>query len=266
VKHATKLGYALRRLEEYKRETQENLTTKVITVQEALSLFLFGWFLSMLTESVNLQPKQEDKVEEDRMNWFFEEYCEASSPSLGQTLSLDDLHKAKTALAKANVPMTYVECSSNPIPVQEKTMIDIDDDFDFDRNMTEAERTRKFFINDLEIAEENKASKLRKHYGLEDDDSPRTFEDFISRIVTGKYAVSPHQVQYINTPGYFSMYNACNWLRWRNDGKLEEDHVGFDKAKTALKKATTSAERQIRVAPLENLPNIVEEFENTTFH
>jgi hypothetical protein len=263
VKHATKLGYALRVLEKYRRVTQENSIIKDTTGQVLLSMFLLNWYPNMLIELDNLQPKQEDKVEEDNMNWFFDNYCGVSPPSLGQALSLDDLHKAKIALAKANVPMSYVECSSNPIPVQEKTMTDIDDDFDFDRNMTEAERTRKFFLNDLEVTVCNKRGEARKHFGLEDEDAPSTFEDFISRIKEDKWTVNSRFKDRTAAKHEFNVYNVNSWIRW---GNIKEDHAGYVKAMDALDKASTSVERLIRVVPLENLPHIVEEFENTTFH
>jgi hypothetical protein len=249
VKHATKLGYALRELEEFRREIPENWTISVTIPREVWTTFPLIWYLNMLTELDNLQQKREDKREEDNMfNQFW-----------------------------TDLPASFIsvlppsgEYSCNTAPVQEKKMLRHcdDDDFDFDRSVskTEAERTREFFLNDLEVVETNKRDELRKRHGMEDADSPRTFEDFMDRITQGKWALRPERNNQINIPNSFSSYNIENWIRWRNDGKLEEDRIGFDKAETALEKASASAERQIRVAELKDLPKIVEEFENTPFH
>ena len=207
----------------------------------------------MLTELDNLLPRLEEIQEEDKMPYvytdclFGQEARWYGKPLLpNEHISLDTLEARCT---KAN-------------PVQENTMCDLED-MDSD-SMTEAERTREYFQNELDNARSIVTRKANQHYGLEDDEMPHTFEDFIDRIKTGKYVVNS---RYANDTmkNKFSHYDVGCWIRWRDPTKVQDD-VGLEEASEIISKSYRKASHHIRVEDVKELPKIVEDFENTKFH
>ena len=200
--------------------------------------------LNMLTELDNLLPRLEEMQEENKMKHLF--------------WNMDDFYKR---FPSSDVSLNSLQCA-NAVPVQENTMCDLED-MDSD-SMTEAERTREYFQNELNISRSIVIRKANQHYGLEDDEMPRTFEDFIDRIKTGKYVVNP---RYANDTmkNKFSHYDVGCWIKWRDPTKIQ-DEAGFEEASEILSKFYRKASHRIRVEDIKELPKIVEEFENTKFH
>lgn len=123
---------------------------------------------------------------------------------------------------------------------------------------TEIERQRLFLVRELEFADDRMETKLRRQFGLLDDESPETFTELLARIQAGKYVIYDDKK---DKPSYNS---GLQFIHWR-DPAVKEDQKGFDVARKAMRTAKQDAERTIRVSyPKEGLAAL-KSFESATF-
>jgi hypothetical protein len=109
---------------------------------------------------------------------------------------------------------------------------------------TETEYQRKYLIEGLRDARDEKIDSLSKAFGLTDDDAPRTFKDFIARVKAGDIMYDGAKDEDYE---HGSIYHH---LRWRSP-KRKEDKTGYRAAKARALAAYARAKDDIVVLPLE---------------
>lgn len=135
-----------------------------------------------------------------------------------------------------------------------------DDGFDLSLSAgaTETERQKRFLLNELSGVEDRQETKLRKQYGLMDDDEPRTFNELMARLKDGKYFI-PDDKKDKDAWGY-----GLNLVKWR-DPAVKEDQKGFEAAQKIMRVSYTDAIRTIKISdPKEGLAAL-KSFESATF-
>lgn len=123
---------------------------------------------------------------------------------------------------------------------------------------TETERQKHFLIQELDMANDRQDTKLRRQFGLVDEDGPDSFEDLLARITAGKYVISDENKVKATYGG------PLRYIKWR-DPAIKEDRKGFDAAQKILYSARQDAERTIRISdPKEGLAAL-KSFESASF-
>lgn len=102
-------------------------------------------------------------------------------------------------------------------------------------------------------------AKLRKDFGLDDDEAPRTPKELAERLASGKFIV-----KHANDEKQPSLYSVSSYIRWR-DPAVKEDQAGYDKAKEKLSKAYTEAKDVIIVKSPEEGLKALQGFEKAKF-
>lgn len=119
-------------------------------------------------------------------------------------------------------------------------------------------------INYLELrlsdADSEKHMALRKQFGLEDDDAPATFNDFLDRLTKGKFVYPEDKRNNRMWP-----YHIVDKIRWR-DPELKEDRIGFEAAKEKKDKLVTETTDIIRIKTPEEGLKALQEFESATLN
>lgn len=167
--------------------------------------------------SDNLQPKLEDKPEEDKLNghWLNGYWC------TDKGISLDTLQSAK-------------------IPQEEKKMFnDDDDDFEGNAAVKFQKETRDWFLSELDNATDVHRAKISRHFNMANDNYPETANEFVKRIQDGKFVIKDG-----DSPEFFSVYNLPRFIEFR-DPSLIPDPVGYGKALEDLNTARRKVVRNI---------------------
>ena len=206
-------------LEESAKEIYEKWITSVTTEQGRLLGYLQESSPDTLTVQDNPQPKEGIKV------WLDPDYFMLTPGS-----SLDSLAK-------------------------ENTMYD-DDDMEVETIPTEAERTRRYFINALRNKSEDLETDLSKAYGLKED-PPKTFEEFATRIREGKFVLVDRMKNKTSHPGYFDPgWPTTPWIEWK-DPNRPVDEEGFRNARKAVQDHRIATEHEMMVQDLKELPGLL---------
>jgi len=127
---------------------------------------------------------------------------------------------------------------------------------------TETEKQRNYLINRLVNAGHEQMHQLERHFGIADDEAPKTWKDLTDRIAKGRYVLPKNDQEGF---GSRSLYDLDYTLRWRDPATVE-DHEGFKVANEKRLAAQTAAKDQIMVSnPKEGL-EALNTFTKTTFH
>lgn len=162
--------------------------------------------------------------------------------------------------AICNPPVSLVDIQPAPMPVAVQRRSNMfDDDFEGAAPLTEAERTRQFFLNELYVEKDGVVEELRKQYRL-DETRPDTFNDMVERIKHGHYRIKESRKKYLDSEMNFNPYSAADWFDWRTE---EPDEKGYHEARVHLDSKIESLARRIRVAELKDLPELVESVKHT---
>lgn len=112
---------------------------------------------------------------------------------------------------------------------------------------------RKYLNSRLYDIYETLKTKLKKQFGLQDDDQPATIKEALKRIQDGKFIV----------PEKYEDGSACDMgyrLRWR-DPAIKEDKDGFKAAKAELVTAYTKALDAAALRDISEAEKIIADFE-----
>lgn len=213
----------------------------------------------------NLKKKLAQR-EKELMQYQIPQMAGTSVSITGTPFHPMDLLSAFMAPAEGMVaehPQTCKAASKNNVPnVKEVTM---------NTNAPNAELVkREHLLNSLSAAFYPKEMELQKHFGLVDDDRPKTFKEFLERLKAGKYVQVKRnhlddEYDYEDDEDDFNPYNPMSNLRWR-DPKVKEDKAGFDKARESLRAALSKLNRQVMIVDLDKALDMVEKFEEKKFH
>lgn len=177
--------------------------------------------------------------------------------------------QSKVSSCPANYPLApSPECAPAPqkckAPKKRNSAMYDEDGYDegFDLSLsagaTETERQKRFLLSELSTVEDRQEIKLRKQYGLMDDDEPRSFNELMARIKDGKFVIKDENK---DKPawGY-----GLNLVKWR-DPAVKEDQTGFEAAQKIMRVSYTDAVRTIKIGlPAEGLAAL-KSFESATF-
>lgn len=186
--------------------------------------------------SDNLQPKLEDKPEEDKLNgyWLNGYWC------VDKDISLDTLQPAK-------------------IPQEEKKMFD-DEDFEGNAAVQFQKETRDWFLSELDNAADVHRAKISRHFNMANDNYPETANEFVKRIQDGKFAIKDG-----DSSEFFSVYNLARFIEFR-DPSLIPDPVGYGKALEDLDTARRKVVRNIMGSSWTgDYAHCIEKFERMNF-
>lgn len=142
------------------------------------------------------------------------------------------------------------------VPVQqeckkEKTMNNmIINQSDPDQNKVE------YLIDRLSAVIKDKLQDARRKYGLTDDEEPRNGQEYVDRILSGKYIVENKTSSWLPPSSY---------IRWC-DPAVKPDQTAYEKVRDALNELRTSTEDEIRIkSPADGLVAL-RAFESTTIN
>lgn len=130
---------------------------------------------------------------------------------------------------------------------------------------------REYLRTRLQNSRYAKEVDLRRHFGLEDDEAPQTFKEYIERIKTGKFVevkrkVLDDEYDYEDEDGdYFDTYNPTRHLRWRDPAK-KEDKKGFKIALEKTEAAALKVQGKVMVLEMDKALKALEEFEDAKIH
>lgn len=100
-----------------------------------------------------------------------------------------------------------------------------------------------------------KESELLKHYGLRNDEAPRSWNELVKRIKDGKFKIDDDHAM-LKTYG-----SGTEYVEWR-DPKIEKDHEGFEKSMDKLRKLLAETKDVIIVkSPADGL-EMIEKIQN----
>lgn len=109
------------------------------------------------------------------------------------------------------------------------------------------------FTHRLSRIKSEKHSELKRKFGLEDDDAPRSAEEIVARITAGKFIILPKELD---------QYTSSRFARfqWR-DPSVKEDRVGYEAADKDLDAAYALAKDAVFTAPAD-AAKVVQAFES----
>lgn len=156
-----------------------------------------------------------------------------------------DLHTKMTQ--QGPVTVSYAAA----IPKKEKTMNNmIINQSDPDQNKVE------YLIDRLSAVIKDKLQDARRKYGLTDDEEPRNGQEYVDRILSGKYIVENKTSSWLPPSSY---------IRWC-DPAVKPDQTAYEKVRDALNELRTSTEDEIRIkSPADGLVAL-RAFESTTIN
>lgn len=137
-----------------------------------------------------------------------------------------------------------------------KTMYDCD--YDCGGELTETQQTKNHLISRLGEFANEKESVLRKAYGLQDDERPKTPREFLDRVTQGKFVISDENMNK-------NIYYFEDAVRWR-DPSVKKDEAGFKLAATKVEDARTDSLDEIMVKTPEQGLDILKAFKATAFN
>lgn len=122
-----------------------------------------------------------------------------------------------------------------------------------EKEMNQISPEKTYLSRRLDNIEYNVERSLPKKFGLQDDDRPRTPNDLIARITSGKYVVAKGRE---NT----KVYDPMDFIRWRDPATVE-DQVGHEAAVAKLHADAQAARDVIVVKDLDSGLKALQDFE-----
>lgn len=107
-------------------------------------------------------------------------------------------------------------------------------------NMSHYDATERL-INRLSSIRNDKYHELRKTFGLTDDATPESLNEFIARLTSGKFTFPQDK-----RDSKWGIYSILDSIRWRDPSK-KEDEAGFEIAAEKLADAYASTQDEIIV-------------------
>lgn len=120
---------------------------------------------------------------------------------------------------------------------------------------------RKDLARDARAHYYSKDEALERHFGVRDDETPRTTEDALERIKEGKF-----QLRSKEDRGFFDSWEDS--IRWRHPD-TKKDTEGYRAASEKLKKHFARVQQDVSCDSLEKAKAAVRAFEDlghATFH
>ena len=104
---------------------------------------------------------------------------------------------------------------------------------------TEQKQEKMYMVERMEMIKDEKVLDLRRRFGLEDDEAPRTAEDFLKRIEDKQFKLREKTAW---LPSFWDR------VQWRDPAK-ELDQDGFNKAYEELMEAFANTMDEVVVLP-----------------
>lgn len=114
---------------------------------------------------------------------------------------------------------------------------------------------RSYIRNRLWDIHREHRSALKNKFGLTDDATPKTLNEFVQRIKDGKFVFDGDRAK--------TGYDVAELLRWR-DPSVVEDRDGYNAAKVFLDKALRTAEDAAALSPIADAQVAMNAFEAWT--
>lgn len=196
-------------------------------------------------------------------------FCKPQAVAVGTSYHPKDLLSAFATAPAQQFPVAQSLsewAATNNVPnVKEATM---------NTNAPNAELVKRDFLDtQLWHVKARKDIDMGKHYGLSDDEHPRTFKEFIERIKAGKFVQVKNNVlddeyeyEYDDAPddSFSPDYPTAN-VRWR-DPKVKEDKKGHREALARVDEAYRKAKREIMILDLDKALVALDKFDEKKFH
>lgn len=122
-----------------------------------------------------------------------------------------------------------------------------------EKEMNQISPEKTYLSRRLDNIEYNVQRSLPKKFGLQDNDRPRTPNELISQITSGKYVVAKGRED-------TKIYDPMDFIRWR-DPTTVEDQAGHDAAVAKLHADTQAARDVIVVKDLDSGLKALQDFE-----
>lgn len=141
---------------------------------------------------------------------------------------------------------------------KEKNMsYDYDCDCELCISQKDPEASKRRYLRDrLETIKYAQKRDLRKVYGLDDDEAPKTPKEMAERLASGRFVVKGAE----DKDQKDIQYRWSSYIVWR-DPSVKEDKAGFDAAYDELKKALKPVEDAIAIKTPAEALKALEEFE-----
>jgi hypothetical protein len=155
-------------------------------------------------------------------------------------------------------PMTCDDCIADfSGPQEEETETTMYSEANITLNEKTMEiRQQEFLLRDLSDSTEMKKADLKKQFGLTQDDRPRTAQELIDRIASGKFTL-PDDLKEVRA------YNPVEYIVWR-DPSIKKDEAGYNALKPKLESLRRDTERTIMVSNAADGLAALKAFETTT--
>lgn len=132
-----------------------------------------------------------------------------------------------------------------------------DEDLDayIERDATDTSRSQEYFLRRISNIGCQKDEDLRRQFGLIEDESPQSFEEFMARISAGKFSFK-------NEDGKKSRYWR-DYIIWR-DPSVKKDQEGYDAAHKAFWKDADKVKDIVMALPAAEAMAAVQSLESWT--
>lgn len=159
----------------------------------------------------------------------------------------------------APTPVAYYEVGQAYVPKKENNMSSYSNaQVAQITRPTETEQQRDYFLGRLlQLAHEKERQEL-KHFGMVDDDPPKTPKEYVQRIKDNKFMIQK-DCDDMETGRY-----SWEYLIWR-DPEVKRDQDGYTAARELIHKVIGETEDEIWNDP-KNALAAVHKFEKHTFH
>lgn len=128
---------------------------------------------------------------------------------------------------------------------------------------SDSTRQLEYFTGRLASLFHNKTDELYRHFGLRDDENPKTMEEFIERIKKGQFTYDQEDID--EDPWCFR-HNPIAFIRWTS--KPKKDQKGYEKAFKVLEDRYTETKDvlYVNLQKPEEMLKALQAFEKETFH
>lgn len=213
------------------------------------------WVITNGWETVTGQLKKQVKQQflRDLGVNKMEDYCSA------KTISLD-------CCTTASVPYTSIGSKPAWGILKNKEEDNMRNELVITANATTSapdQSKRDFLGSELYTAFYGKEEALRKTYGLDEDESPKTPKEYVKRIQDGKFVLTKC-AELIEEDDYFDSYVINRYITWR-DPAVKEDKAGFKTALALVEAARKDTARTITIGTPEEGLAALKAFEAQTF-
>lgn len=173
---------------------------------------------------------------------------------LGRKIDPMDLEPIKPADIPYNIP-----APANYPTKKGKKMSRYYDEYNdcyVDQPQSDTADARSYFKNRIAQISNEKGYALRKQFGLQDDEAPKTMEDLVKRIQDGKYSIPKEYEGKI-------LYDPTRYIKWR-DPAVKEDQAGYDAAEYTFEKEADKARDAVMSQPFDKVAETVQALETWT--